>query len=85
MKIKNTSGEDLLVPWLGGRLVIAGAVVEVPADTVTAYTQQESTWAPADDEAQALHDEMLEGIAVLLNLPAPKTPRKPAKSDEKVN
>lgn len=64
-KIKNTSGEDLLVPWLGGRLVLAGQAVEVPISDVTAYTQQEATWAPADDEARRLHEEMLEGIAAL--------------------
>ena len=55
-RIKNTSGQDRLVPWLGGRLVVAGAVVEVPAEDVTAYTQQVGTWAPADDKAQQLHD-----------------------------
>lgn len=55
MKIKNTSGLDLIVPWLGGRLVMAGQVVDVPEGDVWAYTQQ-SGWAPADDEAQAVHD-----------------------------
>jgi hypothetical protein len=64
-KIKNVSGEDRTVPWLGGRLVLAGAVVEVEADQVTAFTQQEQTWAPSDKEAQKLHDDMLKGIAEL--------------------
>jgi hypothetical protein len=63
--IKNISGEPRFVPGLG-RVVLEGQEVEVPADVVTAYTQQEQTWAPADDEAQDLHDEMLEGIAALL-------------------
>lgn len=56
MKIKNTSGEDRLVPWLN-RLVMAGQVVEVPAEDVWAYTQQSGAWEPADDEAQAEHDK----------------------------
>jgi hypothetical protein len=64
-KIKNISGEDRNVPWLGGRLVLAGAVVEVAPDQVTAFTQQEGTWAPADKQAETLHEEMLGGIAVL--------------------
>lgn len=56
-KIRNISGEDKVLPWLDRRLVLAGAVVEVPAEHVHAYTSQESNWAPADDEAQALHDQ----------------------------
>jgi hypothetical protein len=47
-KIKNVSGEDLLVPGLGGRLVIAGAVVEVPDEVAESYTCQPPNWAPAD-------------------------------------
>lgn len=43
-KIKNVSGEDLLVPGLGDRLVIAGAVVEVPDEAAESYTCQASTW-----------------------------------------
>lgn len=46
-KIKNVSGEDLLVPGLGGRLVLAGAVVEVPDEEAESYTCQESNWALA--------------------------------------
>jgi hypothetical protein len=59
-KIKNVSGVDRLVPGLGGRLVMADAVVEVPAEDVHAYTCQESTWAPANKEAQAAHDKAVE-------------------------
>jgi len=44
-KVKNVSGSDLLVPWLGGRLVLAGAVVDVPDEDVESYTCQESNWA----------------------------------------
>ena len=53
-KVKNISGDDRLVQ---GRLVLAGAVLEVPADEVWSYTCQEANWAPADEEATAVHDE----------------------------
>lgn len=53
MKVKNISGEDRLVQ---GRLVLSGAVLEVDPDDVWSYTCQEPNWAPADDEAQAVHD-----------------------------
>lgn len=66
MRIKNVSGEDRSVPWLGGRLVVDEQEVTVPKGTVFAYTQQEKTWAPADDEAQAEHDEGLAACAVAL-------------------
>jgi hypothetical protein len=59
-KIKNVSGEDRLVPSLGGRLVIAGAVVDVPTEDVYAYTCQEPNWAPANKEAQTAHDKAVE-------------------------
>lgn len=52
-KVRNVSGSDRIV---GGRLVLAGAVLEVPADEVWSYTCQEPNWVPADDEAQATHD-----------------------------
>ena len=55
-KIKNVSGEDRLVPGLGGRLVLAGAVVEVPDEDALAYTCQETNWAPADKAAHKAHD-----------------------------
>jgi len=55
-KIRNASGEDRILPWLGGRLVLDGQIVEVDADDVYAYTQQ-TAWTPADDDAQAIHDE----------------------------
>lgn len=56
-KIKNVSGEDLVVPALGGRFVLAGQEVEVPADAVYGYTQQEPNWQPADEAAKSAHDE----------------------------
>ena len=43
-KVKNVSGEDRIV---GGRLVLAGAVLEVPDEDVESYTCQESNWQPA--------------------------------------
>lgn len=46
-KVKNVSGEDRTVPELGGRLVLAGEVVEVPDERADAYTCQESNWAVA--------------------------------------
>lgn len=55
-QIKNVSGDDLVVPWLGGRLVLAGQVVDVDEGDVYAFTCQEPNWAPADDAAQAEHD-----------------------------
>lgn len=53
MKVKNISGEDRIVQ---GRLVLKGAVLEVEPDEVWSYTQQEPNWAPADKDAQAIHD-----------------------------
>ena len=50
-KIRNVSGQDLLVPWLGNRLVFAGQVVDV--EDAHPYTVQASTWAPADDDARS--------------------------------
>lgn len=40
-KVKNVSGVDRIVQ---GRLVLAGAVFEVPAEDVESYTCQESNW-----------------------------------------
>lgn len=54
-KIKNVSGEARLCPTLGGRLVEAGQVIDLPAEDVYGFTCQEA-WEPSDDEAQAAHD-----------------------------
>lgn len=54
-KIKNVSGEDRTVPSLGHRLVLTGAVVEVPDEDTYAYTCQESVWAPEDKAAKEAH------------------------------
>lgn len=54
-KIRNVSGENLLVPALGGRLVLEEAVVEVEDADVYGFTCQEPNWAPADDAAATAH------------------------------
>lgn len=59
-KVKNISGEDLVVGWLGGRLVVATQTVEVPIGDVWSYTQQAETWEPADAPAKKAHKEHLE-------------------------
>lgn len=43
-KIKNISGEDLVVPALGNRLVLSGQVIDVDEADVEGYVCQESTW-----------------------------------------
>lgn len=54
-KVKNVSGEDRTVPALGGRLVTAGATVDVDPEQVYGFTCQEAIWAPADAEAKKAH------------------------------
>lgn len=56
-KIRNVSGNDLIVPALGGRLVLAGQVVELDAADVFGFTQQTPNWEPADKPAQAAHNK----------------------------
>lgn len=51
-KIRNTSGEDRLVPALGWVEVKAGAVVEVDDDDLAAYTDQVGIWAPSGAETK---------------------------------
>lgn len=60
--VRNTTGEHRTAK---GRLVLDGAVLEVEADEVYGFTCQphwsgdpeRRNWVPADDEAQAIHDE----------------------------
>lgn len=47
-KIRNVSGDDLVVPGLGGRLVPKGAVVDVDDAVVESYTVCVALWARAD-------------------------------------
>lgn len=54
-QIRNTSGQQLVLPWLGDRLVQNGQTVEVPDDLVYAYTQQ-SIWQPVGAETEDLHE-----------------------------
>lgn len=55
MKVKNISGDDRFVPSLGGRLVMAGAVVDV--DDAGSFTCQEGVWEAVDKDAKAAHVE----------------------------
>lgn len=84
-KIQNSSGESLIVPWLGGRLVEDKQVVDVPVDDVYAYTHQAQTWSPHDAAAKKAHkagadarDEREAAEAALyeaqFGTPAPETP-----------
>lgn len=45
-KIRNVSGQDLWVPWLG-REVRADEVATVPDSDVESYTCQPAVWADA--------------------------------------
>lgn len=56
-KIKNVSGQDLILPALGGRLVLKGAVIEVEADAVYGLTCQASNWEAADASAKRAHTD----------------------------
>lgn len=53
MKIRNTSGLDLIVPGLGGRLVPAGAVVDVGDDVAGSYLVCDSMWTGVDKADKA--------------------------------
>lgn len=52
-KIKNVSGDDRTVPVLGGRLVLAGQVVEVPDELEESFTCQEVNWQSVDKKTKA--------------------------------
>lgn len=56
-KYKNASGQDLIVPALGGRLVVAGAVVDFPDEAVEGLEGQEVNWLPADEKKSAPEKE----------------------------
>lgn len=49
---KNVSGRDVIVPALGGRLVIAGAEVEFEDDAAAGLEGQEVNWLPAEKKTQ---------------------------------
>ena len=57
-KVKNVSGEDRIV---GGRLVLAGAVLEVPDEDVESYTCQEVNWQSAKPSKAADSNTPQEG------------------------
>ena len=52
-KIKNISGRDRIVPWLGGRIVFAGQEVEVPTEDLKSYTAQKSIWRAVKEKREA--------------------------------
>ena len=54
--IKNVSGQTLLVPSLGDRLVQKGQEIEVPAEDGYSFTQS-ANWDAHDDEAKAAETE----------------------------
>jgi hypothetical protein len=61
MKIKNTSGDALTLPWLGDRLVLPGQVIEVPPEIAEAYSFPAPTWSKskaAADHAFASPDPL---------------------------
>lgn len=52
--IRNISGDALVLPWLSGRLVQDGQVIDVPPVDAPRYLCQPGTWAPADTDAEHL-------------------------------
>lgn len=57
-KIRNTHGYDVVVPALGGRLVLDGQIVEVADDLVESFTHPSAPsagWAPSDKAAKDIH------------------------------
>jgi hypothetical protein len=56
-KIKNVSGEARTIPLLGGRLVLDGAVVEVPDEDADSFTCQETNWAPVKGKSANVEAE----------------------------
>lgn len=53
---KNVSGKDLIVPALGGRLVIAGQEVEFPDEAVPGLKGQDENWLPAEKSKKKEND-----------------------------
>jgi hypothetical protein len=50
-KIRNVSGEDLIVPVLGSRTVADDAVVEVPDALFDSFVCQPALWAAVTEPA----------------------------------
>lgn len=57
-KVKNVSGVDRIVE---GRLVLTGAVLEVPDEDVESYTCQKSNWQAVKPGKTASSDDAQEG------------------------
>lgn len=53
-QLRNVSGTDLVVPWLGHRLVRSDEVVDVTVDDALSYLVQPATWAPVDADAEEI-------------------------------
>ena len=79
-KIKNVWGDDRIVPALGNRLVLAGAVTDVPDDLVYNFTCQ-AGWDPVDRDAQKAHDAGAKAEYEALNPPADEAPAEAAPAD----
>jgi hypothetical protein len=58
MKVKNVSGEDRIVQ---GRLVLSGAVLDVPDEDVKSYTCQKSIWQAVKPSKAADSNDSQEG------------------------
>lgn len=48
---KNVSGQDLIVPALGGRLVVAGAEVEFDDESAKGLKGQDVNWQPVEKKS----------------------------------
>lgn len=84
-KVKRVDGPTSL----HSRLVLEGAVVEVPEGEVYGLTCQESNWAPGDAAAKKVH-EAAHAAQLEANDPTPSLPEVPAEpeaveADEKEN
>lgn len=75
-KVKNVSKQDVHVPALGGRLVVKGAVVEVPDEAVYGFTCQTTNWAPADAATKKVHDAAHE-LELIANFGPPEDEDEP--------
>lgn len=60
MKIRNVSGMDLEVPWLGV-VVEEDAVVEVPANLAPHFLAAPATWEAAEPEPPHDADDTADG------------------------
>jgi hypothetical protein len=83
-RIKNVSGDDLIVPSLGDRLVLEGQIVEVPDEDAYSFTQT-TNWEPtdkagkdADKKGEADYLERLAGAEPVVDARTEDVPDSPA-------